>query len=142
MRAANITFQGDAFTLRAAQTQIRTQFRQKLQTLDPADSDGIKAALTQAEEVARFLRENVVQGKRVEGTDESYSMPASTPCHHLQLSPLTNISMQSCAYMSIRSAETTSPSRRLDQGILPLEGAGADDELMVRVIIEKCKTIL
>jgi complex III assembly factor LYRM7 len=64
MRAARIAFQGDAPVLAAAHGQIRDQFRQRA-ALDPTDSsvaDGIK----HAQEVAKFLRENVVQGARAD----------------------------------------------------------------------------
>jgi complex III assembly factor LYRM7 len=62
MRSARIAFQGDAPVLAAAHGQIRTAFQQGA-ALDPADP-GVAKNLAHAEEVAKFLRENVVQGKR------------------------------------------------------------------------------
>ncbi|KAK7428092.1 Mitochondrial zinc maintenance protein 1, mitochondrial [Neonectria magnoliae] len=71
MRSARIAFQGDAPILAAAQGQIRSEFRQKA-SLDPTD-DSIPAAIQRAEEVAKVLRENVVQGKKVEEGQDRYS---------------------------------------------------------------------
>ncbi|KAG6041188.1 Mitochondrial zinc maintenance protein 1, mitochondrial [Claviceps citrina] len=70
MRAARIAFQGDAPVLAAAQQQIRVGFRQKasLSSSEPATQDAIR----HAQEVAQFLRANVVQGKRVDGADDMY----------------------------------------------------------------------
>ncbi|KAK7418057.1 Mitochondrial zinc maintenance protein 1, mitochondrial [Neonectria punicea] len=73
MRSARIAFQGDAPILAAAQGQIRSEFRQKA-SLDPTD-DSIPAAIQRAEEVAKVLRENVVQGKKVEEGQDRYTAP-------------------------------------------------------------------
>lgn len=62
---------GDAPILLAAQTQIRNEFRQKA-TLDPSDG-AVPAAVQHAEEVARVLRENVVQGQRTAEGKDTYS---------------------------------------------------------------------
>lgn len=62
---------GDAPILSAAQVQIRNEFRQKSNL---SDSDSVQAAVDHAEQVARVLRENVVQGQRQEGNDQNYSM--------------------------------------------------------------------
>lgn len=53
---------GDTPVLSAAQLQIREGFRQKasLSSSDPA----LEPAIKHAEEVAQFLRANVVQGKK------------------------------------------------------------------------------
>ncbi|KAM0298034.1 hypothetical protein ACHAPM_008729 [Fusarium culmorum] len=69
MRAARIAFQGDAPILSAAQLQIRNEFRQKA-TIDASDAP---AAIKHAEEVAKVLRQNVVQGRRIEDGKDSYS---------------------------------------------------------------------
>ncbi|KAK4454738.1 mitochondrial zinc maintenance protein 1, mitochondrial [Podospora aff. communis PSN243] len=61
-RAANIAFQGDFRVLDAARQQIRQGFREKA-TLPPSDPQ-IQPALKHAEEVAHFLRTNLVQGKK------------------------------------------------------------------------------
>ncbi|CZS80750.1 unnamed protein product [Fusarium graminearum] len=70
MRAARIAFQGDAPILSAAQLQIRNEFRQKA-TIDASDAP---AAIKHAEEVAKVLRQNVVQGRRIEDGKDSYKL--------------------------------------------------------------------
>ncbi|KAH6884069.1 hypothetical protein B0T10DRAFT_564655 [Thelonectria olida] len=69
-RSARIAFQGDALILAAAQLQIRNEFRQKA-SLDDA---GIPAAIQHAQEVARVLRENVVQGKQSAESQDTYKL--------------------------------------------------------------------
>ncbi|VZH92254.1 unnamed protein product [Fusarium fujikuroi] len=69
MRAARIAFQGDAPILSAAQLQIRNEFRQKA-SVDAADAS---AAIKHAEEVAKVLRQNVVQGQRTEEGKDTFS---------------------------------------------------------------------
>ncbi|KFH42539.1 Mitochondrial zinc maintenance protein-like protein [Hapsidospora chrysogenum ATCC 11550] len=71
LRAARIAFQGDAPILSAAQSQIRNEFRQR-STL--SDTESVQAAVQHAEEVARVLRENVVQGRRTDGDEHSYKL--------------------------------------------------------------------
>lgn len=61
---------GDAPVLSAAQSQIRNEFRQR-STL--SDTESVQAAVQHADEVARVLRENVVQGQRADGDEHSYS---------------------------------------------------------------------
>ncbi|TQN70940.1 Mitochondrial zinc maintenance protein 1 [Colletotrichum shisoi] len=63
-RAARIAFQGDDRVLAAAQHQIRQGFRDQA-TLAPTDSTYIQA-IQKAEDIAKILRENVVQGKQDE----------------------------------------------------------------------------
>ncbi|KAI8722608.1 Mitochondrial zinc maintenance protein 1, mitochondrial [Fusarium sp. LHS14.1] len=70
MRAARIAFQGDTQILSAAQVQIRNEFRQKASI----DSTGVSAAIQHAEEVAKVLRENVVQGKKTEEGKDTYKL--------------------------------------------------------------------
>ncbi|KAH6973203.1 hypothetical protein BKA56DRAFT_593486 [Ilyonectria sp. MPI-CAGE-AT-0026] len=72
MRSARIAFQGDAPILAAAQVQIRNEFRQKA-SLDPADAS-VPAAIQHAEQVAKVLRENVVQGKKIEEGQDKYKL--------------------------------------------------------------------
>ncbi|KAL1841064.1 hypothetical protein VTJ49DRAFT_7448 [Mycothermus thermophilus] len=62
LRAARIAFQGDEPVLAAAKQTIRQGFRDKA-SLPPTDPS-IAPALQHAEEVASFLKANVVQGKR------------------------------------------------------------------------------
>lgn len=62
---------GDAPVLTAAQSQIRGEFRSK-QALDPKDSS-VNESIEHATQVAKFLRENVVQGKKMDGEEAKYS---------------------------------------------------------------------
>ncbi|KAL8407363.1 hypothetical protein RB594_006265 [Gaeumannomyces avenae] len=59
LRAAGVAFKGDARVLTAARQQIATQFRQNT-SLPPANRE---SAVQMAEEVAQFLRANIVQGQ-------------------------------------------------------------------------------
>ncbi|OAA55174.1 hypothetical protein ISF_08095 [Cordyceps fumosorosea ARSEF 2679] len=72
LRAARVAFQGDAPILLAAQSQIRGEFRSK-QALDPKDSS-VAEGIEHATQVAKFLRENVVQGKKMEGGEGKYKL--------------------------------------------------------------------
>lgn len=65
-----LTTLGDLPLLTAARKQARTAFSQNA-TLPPTDPASI-AAVAHAEEVAKILRENVVQGKK-ESEEERYS---------------------------------------------------------------------
>ncbi|KAH6628202.1 hypothetical protein F5144DRAFT_492657 [Chaetomium tenue] len=65
MRAARIAFEGDVRTLDAAKQSIRQGFRDKA-SLSPSDPS-IQPAIQHAQEVASFLKANLVQGKREEG---------------------------------------------------------------------------
>ncbi|KAK3311019.1 uncharacterized protein B0T15DRAFT_520145 [Chaetomium strumarium] len=62
LRAARIAFEGDIRMLDAARQQIRQGFRDKaaLSASDPS----IQPAIQHAEEVASFLKANLVQGRR------------------------------------------------------------------------------
>ncbi|KAI1177841.1 hypothetical protein F4777DRAFT_166695 [Nemania sp. FL0916] len=62
LRAARLAFQGDGPTLAAARSSIRKGFLANA-TLEPSSPE-YPAAVTHAEEVAKILRENVVQGKK------------------------------------------------------------------------------
>jgi len=62
MRAARIAFEGDVRTLDAARQSIRQGFRDKASL--PASHPSIQPAIQHAEEVAAFLKTNLVQGKR------------------------------------------------------------------------------
>ncbi|KAM3510952.1 hypothetical protein MY11210_005418 [Beauveria gryllotalpidicola] len=75
MRAARVAFEGDAPTLLAAQSRIRGEFRSK-QALDPKDST-VSEGIEHATQVAQFLRQNVVQGKKMEGEEKytNFSFP-------------------------------------------------------------------
>lgn len=70
LRAARTAFQGDDRVLAAARQQIRSGFRDKA-ALPPAHPS-VAPAVQYANEVAAFLRANVVQGQKEEGR-ETYS---------------------------------------------------------------------
>ncbi|KAF4982683.1 hypothetical protein FZEAL_1745 [Fusarium zealandicum] len=70
IRAAKFAFQGDAPILSAAQVQIRNEFRQKA-SLDASDAP---AAIKHAEDVAKVLRQNVVQGKQIKEGEDRYKL--------------------------------------------------------------------
>ncbi|KAF7560053.1 hypothetical protein G7046_g4118 [Stylonectria norvegica] len=101
MRAARLAFQGDAPILSAAQTQIRSEFRQQL----PSDST-VPDAIQRAEEVAKVLRENVVQGKQSDDEQDKYSAFVESLDYH------DANGGQNYEYTSTRKRETTNPSRR------------------------------
>ncbi|KAL2150182.1 hypothetical protein VTH82DRAFT_7858 [Thermothelomyces myriococcoides] len=62
LRAARIAFEGDVRMLDAAKQSIRQGFRDKA-SLPPSDPS-IAPAIQHAEEVASFLKANLVQGRR------------------------------------------------------------------------------
>ncbi|EON95778.1 zinc maintenance protein [Phaeoacremonium minimum UCRPA7] len=66
LRAARIAFEGDTRVLDAARQQIRGGFREKASL--PSSDPSTAAAIQHAQEVAAFLKSNVVQGKK-EGED-------------------------------------------------------------------------
>lgn len=73
LRAARIAFQGDDRVLTAARQQIRSGFREKASL--PSTHPSVTPSVQYANEVAEFLKANVVQGKKEEGVDgETYSM--------------------------------------------------------------------
>jgi complex III assembly factor LYRM7 len=76
---ANTWEPGDVRTLDAAKQSIRQGFRDKA-SLSPSDPS-IQPAIQHAQELASFLKANLVQGKREEGG--LYSMPL--PWHHIKL---------------------------------------------------------
>ncbi|KAH3918032.1 zinc maintenance protein [Parastagonospora nodorum] len=61
LRSARVAFQGDMNTLFAARAEVRRNFESNRSLT--AGSDELSKQLTHAEEVAKFLRENVVQGQ-------------------------------------------------------------------------------
>ncbi|KAL2134584.1 hypothetical protein VTI74DRAFT_11406 [Chaetomium olivicolor] len=62
LRAARIAFEGDTRMLVAARQQIRQGFREKASL--PASDPSIQPAIQHAEEVASFLKANLVQGRK------------------------------------------------------------------------------
>lgn len=69
LRATRIAFAGDERVLSAARDQIRTGFRDKA-SLSPSDP-AVAPALQHAQEVAEFLKANLVQGRKE--ADDRYS---------------------------------------------------------------------
>ncbi|KAL7922821.1 hypothetical protein ACQKWADRAFT_291521 [Trichoderma austrokoningii] len=72
LRSARIAFQGDVHVLSAAQNQIRQTFLENRSL----EASGIQAAIRHAEDVATILRENVVQGQKIEknGDDHTFKL--------------------------------------------------------------------
>ncbi|KAI0111189.1 hypothetical protein GGR51DRAFT_557594 [Nemania sp. FL0031] len=62
LRASRLVFRGDTVLLNAARANIRQGFL-KNAALEPTSPEFV-AAVNHGEEVAKILRENVVQGKR------------------------------------------------------------------------------
>lgn len=62
---------GDMSTLFAARTKVRSQFEENRRL--PSGSKEMSEQITHAEEVAKFLKENVVQGHATDA-DGNYSM--------------------------------------------------------------------
>ncbi|KAJ4302515.1 Mitochondrial zinc maintenance protein 1, mitochondrial [Collariella sp. IMI 366227] len=62
LRAARIAFEGDVRMLDAARQQIRGAFREKASL--PASDPSIQPSIQHAEEVASFLKTNLVQGRK------------------------------------------------------------------------------
>ncbi|KAK3336368.1 hypothetical protein B0T19DRAFT_36987 [Cercophora scortea] len=60
MRAAEIAFKGDFRMLDAARSQIRHGFQEKAALA----SSEVQPAIQQAEEIATFLKANLVQGRK------------------------------------------------------------------------------
>ncbi|KAH0430842.1 putative mitochondrial protein fmp16 [Colletotrichum kahawae] len=63
-RAARIAFKGDDRVLTAAKQQIRQGFRDQA-SLAPSDAS-LRQAIEKAEDIAKILRQNIVQGKQDE----------------------------------------------------------------------------
>ncbi|KAI4943469.1 Mitochondrial zinc maintenance protein 1, mitochondrial [Alternaria rosae] len=72
LRSARIAFQGDMNTLFAARTEARKKFEANRDLR--IGSEELQLSLVHAEEVAKFLRENVVQGQAADTEGESYKL--------------------------------------------------------------------
>ncbi|KAI4656009.1 Mitochondrial zinc maintenance protein 1, mitochondrial [Alternaria ventricosa] len=72
LRSARIAFQGDMNTLFAARTEARNKFEENRNLR--IGSEELQSSLVHAEEVAKFLRENVVQGQAADPEGESYKL--------------------------------------------------------------------
>ncbi|KAL1799844.1 hypothetical protein ACET3X_000186 [Alternaria dauci] len=71
LRSARIAFEGDMNTLFAARAEARKKFESNRDLR--IGSEELQASLVHAEEVAKFLRENVVQGQAAAEPD-SYKL--------------------------------------------------------------------
>ncbi|PVI06136.1 mitochondrial zinc maintenance protein 1, mitochondrial [Periconia macrospinosa] len=71
LRSTRIAFEGDIPTLFAARTKVRSQFEENRSL--PTGSKEISDQITHAEEVAKFLKENVVQGHATDA-DGNYKL--------------------------------------------------------------------
>ncbi|KAF3082428.1 Mitochondrial zinc maintenance protein 1, mitochondrial [Orbilia oligospora] len=67
LRAAQAAFQGDSKLLLASHREIRTQFERNL---DPGGMDNKDEKVKHAFEVAKFLKQNVVQAEKVDGQEK------------------------------------------------------------------------
>ncbi|RDA88878.1 hypothetical protein CP532_5421 [Ophiocordyceps camponoti-leonardi (nom. inval.)] len=72
LRAARIAFRGDDHVMTAARTKIGSAFRENA-SMDPS-SKSAQEAIEKAKELARFLRSNVVQGRRQHPDDDTYAL--------------------------------------------------------------------
>ncbi|KAI9795614.1 MAG: Mitochondrial zinc maintenance protein 1, mitochondrial [Piccolia ochrophora] len=71
LHSARIAFQGDARLLAAARQQARQGFEANRDL--PAASPEVTAGISHAEDVARILRHNIVQGQQQGKGEENYS---------------------------------------------------------------------
>ncbi|KAF1812805.1 hypothetical protein P152DRAFT_395925 [Eremomyces bilateralis CBS 781.70] len=72
LRAARIAFEGDAYRLTAARKAARDGFESS-RALKP-DSEEAVNNIVHAEAVSKFLMENLVQGKAMDGEAERYKL--------------------------------------------------------------------
>jgi len=70
LRSTRLAFAGDAPLLKAARSEAHNAFRKN----EALQSGELESAVKHAEEVAKILRENVVQGKKIEGQDDRYRL--------------------------------------------------------------------
>ncbi|KAF2262457.1 mitochondrial zinc maintenance protein 1, mitochondrial [Lojkania enalia] len=72
LRSTRIAFQGDFNTLIAARYQARKNFEENREL--PTGSEELSKQIIHAEEVAKFLRENLVQGQARDNEPGSYKL--------------------------------------------------------------------
>ncbi|KAH8590721.1 hypothetical protein B0O99DRAFT_520782 [Bisporella sp. PMI_857] len=72
LRSTRLAFAGDKPLLLAARAEARNSFRSNA-GLSPSSSE-YAAAVRHAEEVAQILKQNVVQGVRVQGEEDKYKL--------------------------------------------------------------------
>ncbi|KAF2500219.1 mitochondrial zinc maintenance protein 1, mitochondrial [Lophium mytilinum] len=72
LRSTRIAFQGDINTLSAARFEARRQFDSN-RSISSGSEDAV-GKIAQAQEIAKFLRENVVQGEKTDAEAENYKL--------------------------------------------------------------------
>jgi hypothetical protein len=72
LRSIAVAFHGDQTTLSAARQEARRRFKEQ-RHLNPESKEAIEA-LTEAQSVGRFLRQNLVQGIKAEGQERYRTM--------------------------------------------------------------------
>ncbi|KAF2799576.1 mitochondrial zinc maintenance protein 1, mitochondrial [Melanomma pulvis-pyrius CBS 109.77] len=72
LRSARIAFQGDLNTLIAARHEARRNFENNRGLA--SGSEELSKQLTHAEDVAKFLRENLVQGQALDKDEQKYKL--------------------------------------------------------------------
>ncbi|KAF1982299.1 hypothetical protein K402DRAFT_438651 [Aulographum hederae CBS 113979] len=72
LRSARIAFQGDTIRLSAALSQARAGFEMNRNL--PSSSPEAAQQITHAEDVARILRENLVQGQAMDEAGDRYKL--------------------------------------------------------------------
>jgi complex III assembly factor LYRM7 len=98
----------------SARYEARKQFDQ-----NRVISEDAASKIAQAEEVAKFLRENLVQGEAVDAEAEQYSrsyMRDEGESEGVEVEKL--IVVQGYVYMSIRNGAIMRISRRLGRGLI------------------------
>lgn len=97
LRATRIAFAGDERVLSAARNQVRSGFREKA-SLSPSDP-AVGPAVQHAEEVAEFLRANVVQGRKE--ADDRYSTSRSFAAHPSPSTPINVVCISEYVLMGL-----------------------------------------
>ncbi|KAK6543268.1 Mitochondrial zinc maintenance protein 1, mitochondrial [Orbilia ellipsospora] len=69
LRASRLAFQGDSRLLLASQHQIRSQFERERDNPESEAKDTADSKIQHAFEVAKYLRQNIVQAAKAEGED-------------------------------------------------------------------------
>lgn len=100
-----LTLPGDTPILTAAKAQIRNEFSQNSNL---SDTQSVQEAVQKAEDVARILRENIVQGKKQDGVENTYGTRAQPtwPCR-LQTTPSCTFAAANDTLTELRIHEHT-----------------------------------
>jgi hypothetical protein len=111
-------------TLFAARAEARKNFESNRGLA--AGSDERSKQIAHAEEVAKFLRENVVQGQAADTEGNNYSTSWDTASRGQVMSNM----LQSCGYTNIPSEETMRISRSQKEMVHWEESSAARPELL------------